>query len=50
VAVVLGIIFLKIAKPDLAGSLLTIGVAIVLGFASARPMRRRVQSQEASTD
>ena len=50
VVVVLGIIFLKIAKPDLAGSLLTIGVAIVLGFASARPMRRRVQSQEASTD
>ena len=50
VAIVLGIIFLKIAKPDLAGSLLTIGVAIVLGFASARPMRRRAQPQEASTD
>ena len=50
VALVLGIIFLKIAKPDLVGSLLTIGVAIVLGVASALPMSRRVRTQGASTD
>ena len=51
VAVVLGIIYLKIAKPDWVGSLLTIGVAIVLGIVSALLMsRHRVQSQTASTD
>jgi hypothetical protein len=50
VAIVLGIIFLKIAKPDLGGSLLTIGVAIVLGIASARPMSRQVRVQEGSAD
>ena len=49
VAIVLGIVFLKIAKPDLGGSLLTIGVAIVLGIASALPMSRRVRVQEGST-
>lgn len=47
-AIVLGIIFLKIAKPDLIGSLLTIGVAIVLGIASALPIFRRVRVQEGS--
>jgi hypothetical protein len=50
VAITLGIIFLKIAKPDLGGSLLTIGVAIILGIASALPMRRPVQAHEGSTD
>ena len=50
VAIVLGITFLKIAKPDLSGSLLTVGVAIVLGIASASPRLRSVQSHEASTD
>ena len=50
VAIVLGIILLKIAKPDLAGSLLTIGAAIVLGIASVLPMLRPVQAHEASTD
>ena len=50
VAIVLGIIFLKIAKPDLGGSLLTIGVAIVFGIASALPMARREQPPEMSTD
>ena len=50
VAIALGIIFLKIAKPDFVGSLLTIGVAIVLGIVSALPMRRPVQAHEASTD
>jgi hypothetical protein len=48
--IILGIIFLKNAKPDLAGSLLAIGVAIVLGIASALPMSRRVRVQEGSTD
>lgn len=33
VAVALGIVFLKTAKPDLAGSLLTVGLAIALGLA-----------------
>jgi hypothetical protein len=50
VAIVLGIIFLKIAKPNFVGSLLTIGVAIVLGITSALPMRGPVQAHEASAD
>lgn len=50
VAIVLGIISLKIARPDMSGSLLAIGVAIVLGIASALPRLRSVQSHEASTD
>jgi hypothetical protein len=44
VAIVLGIIFLKIATPDLGGSLLTIGVAISLGIASALPRLRPVRT------
>jgi hypothetical protein len=44
VAIAMGIIFLKIAKPDLGGSLLVIGVAIVTGVVSALPMRRRDQA------
>ncbi|HLO30022.1 MAG TPA: hypothetical protein VK249_12845 [Anaerolineales bacterium] len=39
-AIILGIVFLKIAKPDLDGSLLSIGVATVLGLASALPVLR----------
>src|SRR5512136_685028 len=50
VAIALGIIFLKIAKPDLAGSLITIGVAIVLGLASALTMPRRERVQEGSAN
>ncbi len=50
VAIVLGIVFLKIVKPDLVGSLLTVGVAIVLGIASALPMVRRVRAQERLAD
>jgi len=50
VAIALGIVFLKTAKPDLSGSLLTIGVAIVLGLASALPMPRRERAQEGSAD
>ena len=50
VAIALGIVFLKTAKPDLGGSLLTIGVAIILGLASALPMPRRERAQEGSAD
>ncbi len=50
VAIALGIIFLKTAKPDLGGSLLTICVAIVLGLASALPMPRRERAQEGPAD
>jgi hypothetical protein len=49
-AVTLGIILLKIAKPDLAGSLLIVGVALALGIASALPMLRREQAQVGATD
>ncbi|NIM50213.1 MAG: hypothetical protein GTO22_13335 [Gemmatimonadales bacterium] len=50
VAIALGIVFLKIAKPDLAGSLLTIGVAIVLGLASTLPVPRRERAQAGPAD
>ncbi|HEX9117904.1 MAG TPA: hypothetical protein VGA61_17685 [Anaerolineae bacterium] len=46
VTIALGIIFLKIVKPDLAGSLLAIGVAILLGLAPALLMPRRERAQE----
>lgn len=49
-AITLGIVFLKIAKPDLSGSLLTICVAIALGLASTLPMPRRERAQERSTN
>jgi uncharacterized membrane protein len=49
-AIALGIVFLKIAKPDLGGSLLTIGVAILLGVVSARYMPQREPRQAMSTD
>ena len=49
-AIVLGIIFLKIAKPDWGGSLLTIGVAIALGLASALPFPRRVRAGQRPAD
>ena len=45
-AIGVGIIFLKVAKPDFAGSLLTIGVAILIGLASALPLSRREQVQK----
>lgn len=50
VAIALGIVFLMTAKPGLGGSLLTIGVAIVLGLASAMPMSRRERAPEESAD
>jgi hypothetical protein len=49
-AIALGIVFLKIAKPDLIGSLLAVGVAIVLGILSSLYMPRREQLQATSTD
>jgi hypothetical protein len=49
-AILLGIVFLKSAKPDLDGSLLTIGIAILLGIASALPMARRLRVQEGPAD
>jgi len=49
VAIALGIIVLKIAKPELGESILTIAIATVLGFASVLPTgrlsARRPQSQ-----
>lgn len=50
VALTLGIVFLKITKPALVGSLLAIGVAIVLGLGSAFPMPGRARTQEGSAD
>jgi hypothetical protein len=50
VAITLGIVLLKISRPDLSGSLLIIGVAIVLGLASALPMPRRERAHEGSAD
>ncbi len=49
-AIALGIVFLKIAKPDWGGSLITIGVAIVLGLASTLYMPRRERVQARSID
>ncbi len=46
IAIALGIVFLKAVQPDLIGSLLTVGVAIVLGVASALPISHREQAQE----
>jgi hypothetical protein len=40
-AITLGIVFLMSVKPDLLGSLLTIGVAIVLGLAFSLPVLGR---------
>jgi hypothetical protein len=50
IAIALGIVFLKIAKPDLGASLLIIGVAIILGLASTLPVARREQLQEGPAD
>ncbi len=48
IAIVLGIVLLKTAKPDWGGSLLIIGVAIVLGIASALATQRRERAQQVS--
>ncbi|MGE5123122.1 MAG: hypothetical protein ACM3H7_01270 [Acidobacteriaceae bacterium] len=49
-SVALGIVFLMIEKPNLVGSLLTIGVAIVLGLASTLVVIRRERAQAVATD
>lgn len=48
-AIALGIVYLKIAQPDLGGSLLVIGVAIVLGVISALQIPHRVSAREGTT-
>ena len=50
VAIALGIVFLKTVKSGWGGSLLTIGIAIVLGLASALPMPHRERASEGSAD
>jgi hypothetical protein len=45
VAIALGIVFLMTVKPDLVGSLLTIGVATVLGLVLALPILDRERAQ-----
>jgi hypothetical protein len=50
VAIALGIVFLKTSKPDLAGSLITIGVAIALGLAAALSMPRRERVHQGAAD
>jgi ribose/xylose/arabinose/galactoside ABC-type transport system permease subunit len=50
ITIALGIVFLKIVKPDWGGSLLTIGIAIALGLALALPVARRERAQEGSAD
>ena len=50
-AIALGIVLLKVAKPDWTGSLLTVGGAVVLGVVSALLVsRRQTHSQVISTD
>jgi hypothetical protein len=41
VGIALGIVFLKIARPDLVGSLLVVIVAVLLGLATTLPWPRR---------
>lgn len=50
VAITLGIVLLKTARPDLSVSLLIIGVAIVLGLVSALPMPRRERGTRETVD
>ena len=44
IAIILGIVFLKTTQPDWTGSLLTIGVATVLGVASALSVSRGLRA------
>jgi hypothetical protein len=50
VAIALGIVLLKTVKPDLGGSLLTIGAAVILGLASTLYIHRRERVQAGFTD
>jgi hypothetical protein len=50
ITVVLGIVFLMTVKPDLPGSLLTIGIAIILGLASSLALLdRKAMPEKMST-
>ncbi len=49
VAIALGIVLLKVAKPDFGGSLLTIAVVILLGIASVIPLLRHSHRQQMLT-
>jgi len=49
-AIALGIVFLMTVKPGLGGSLLAIGIAIVLGLALSLPIARRERVQEGPAD
>lgn len=50
IAIALAIVFLKITKPELAGSMIAIGFAIVLGIALSLYSPKHVQAQEGSAD
>jgi hypothetical protein len=50
VAIALGIVFLMTVKPGLGGSLLTIGMATVLGLAFSLPMTGSQRVQEGPAD
>ncbi len=50
IAITLGIVFLKVVKPDWSGALLTIGVALVLGIASALTASRHEQAPAGSVN
>jgi hypothetical protein len=49
-SIALGIVFLMTVKRVLVGSLLVIGVAIMLGIASVLPLLRRERAQPGMTD
>ena len=49
VAVALGVVFLMTVKPDPAGSLVVIAIALVLGIASAVPVLRQRALRPQST-
>jgi hypothetical protein len=46
VGIALGIVFLMTVKPDLSGSLLTIGIVTVLGFVSSLPITKHEQERQ----
>jgi hypothetical protein len=50
VAIALGIVFLKTTKPGLTGSLLVIGIAIVLGIATSLYLPKHEQAHEGLAD
>ena len=50
VAILLGVVLLKTTKPDLSGSLLILGAAMVLGLASALPLPSRARSHETTAN